>query len=185
MVTAVTGSLVVAVGGSIVANVVEATDARTDALVKRKRAFFWHTDDDDRERCCMVRCYKRRVLGLHNHWALTFDWVDHRVTYEASNVGGYLIPRWNLGGPESVSGSGERYNWEESETFKVFCSPQDVNDKAHSVPYNGAKYILTKINCHLWTEFMARSVGFKHFKLSATDEMFIPEPVASAFDSAI
>lgn len=163
------------VGATVIANYVKSTKARNDALAGEKKLFPWATDEDNRKRLCTVRWYKRSIFGLNTHWALPFDWGDYKATYEADNIGGYLIPSWNKGDPLD-------YEWKEYTTFEVVCSPMEVNMKACAVAYNGAKYILTKVNCHLFAECLARALGIKHFELTATDLMFIPEPVASAVD---
>lgn len=183
-------ALVLAAGVGAIGILSSAANAFTTAVVRRiaiskkKKAFSWSTDDDDdRRRVCTVRWYKRRIFGFSNHWVLTFDWGDYEATYEADEVGGYLIPRWKTGGPElGPLGSGTRYKWKQGKTFQVICSPKEVNANALKVPFNGAKYILTKINCHVWVKCLARALGIRHFALNAIEEMLIPNPIAMVAD---
>lgn len=121
---------------------------------------------DDKVRSCKVYlCFKKLVkvkTEATHHWALLFEYSkpnERKITYEALEENGYLIPRWNYGSP--IGGK----DWFRDPTFlrKINVSPADVLMKAKENIFNGQKYILTMINCQIWVKELAKSLGIELF----------------------
>lgn len=157
----------------------------TMAPTWKKEQFAWATDEDDRSRSCKIIWYKRNIGGASHHWAFTFDWGDYEATYEGIEKGGYLIPNWYKGGPEpvpSMKGNGTYSEWKKVNSFQVICSPKKVNKAARNVEFNGAKYKLTVINCHLWAGCLAKAFGIKDIDLDRILDTLVPFGFSTVVD---
>ena len=153
----------------LVEEVVEAPVKVLDAVLDldivgnlMKRNFKPYTGNDWRDRTCEITVYSRPFSdsGIVDHWCLNFDWGDYEATYEANDTDGFLIPRWNIGPPDS------RFNWTARERHRITTSPGDVHQKAKNLPMNGERYRLTSKNCQYWVIDLAKEWG-KEIKMPA------------------
>ncbi|XP_066946284.1 uncharacterized protein [Macrobrachium rosenbergii] len=127
-------------------------------------------DDDDRARSCRVELHKRPVFtDLGFHWALYFQWEDgYDMHYEATDVHMFLTPNWGRGKPE------QSFFTSVTHLATKVLSPKRVHRCARENRYNGAFYVLTKMNCQVWAWRLASDLGITTIPLPTNITRHIP-----------